>query len=160
VTDDPFADDRFTAMGLLMEVHAGISAAYRPELEQLGLSGPAFEVLLRLARSPAHRLRMTELAGQSTLTNSGLTRLIDRLERADLVRREPCPDDGRGFFAVLTDAGHERLLTAVPKHLATVDRIFTGVLEPDELDAMLHALRKIRAVVKPDSDPQVTLSRR
>ena len=158
MSGDPFDDERFTAMGLLMEVHAGISAAYKPELERLGLSGPAFEVLLRLARSPEHRLRMTELAGQSTLTNSGLTRLIDRLERAGLVRREPCPDDGRGFYAVLTDDGNERLLTAVPKHLATVDRIFTGVLEPDELAAMLSALRKIRAVVKPTSDPRSSLS--
>ena len=151
--DDAFADERFTAMGLLMEVHAGISATYKPELEALGLSGPAFEVLLRLARSPGRRLRMTELAGQSTLTNSGLTRLVDRLERAELVRREPCPDDGRGFYAVLNDAGYERLTAAVPRHLATVDRIFTGVLDADELEVMLKALRKIRAVVKPDSDP-------
>jgi DNA-binding MarR family transcriptional regulator len=158
VTDDPFDDERFTAMGLLMEVHAGISAAYKPELERLGLSGPAFEVLLRLARSPRHRLRMTELAGQSTLTNSGLTRLVDRLERSGLVRREPCPDDGRGFYAVLTGAGHERLLTAVPKHLDTVERTFTGVLDADELDALLQALRKIRAVVKPASDPARTVA--
>lgn len=143
MTDDPFADDRFTAMGLLMEVHAGISAAYRPELERLGLSAPAFEVLLRLARSPEHRLRMTELAGQSTLTNSGLTRLIDRLERADLVRREPCPDDGRATLARMTDEGFAKLASAAPGHVEAVRALVIDALD----ERQLHELTAIGDVI-------------
>ncbi|MCU1454437.1 MAG: transcriptional regulator MarR family [Acidimicrobiales bacterium] len=153
VVRDLFDDERLTAMGLLLEAHAGLTAAFMPQLAELGLPGPSFEVLLRLARSPGGRLRMTELAAQSTLTTSGLTRLVDRLEERGLVRREPCETDRRGFFTVLTPAGRRKVARAVPPHLETVDRILTGVLEPAELDALLHALRKVRAVVKPGADP-------
>ncbi|QXC62488.1 MarR family transcriptional regulator [Aquihabitans sp. G128] len=149
------ADDRLTAMGLLVETAAGVTDVFERELEGLGISGSAFEVMIRLARSPERRLRMTELAAQSTLTNSGLTRLVDRLDQAGLVTREPCETDRRGFFAILTPAGLAKLGGVLPSHLHTVDRILTGVLDPDELDVLLRALRKVRAVVKPTSDPAV-----
>ena len=113
----------------MIETHSGLANAYLPELEALGVSGSAFEVLLRLARSPDHRLRMTELAAQSTLTNSGLTRLVDRLEPPAWSRREPCPTTGGGSSPCspppASAAGHGVL----PAHLATVDRILTGVLD-------------------------------
>lgn len=148
-------DPRLTAMGLLVETSAGVFDVFQRELESLGVSGSAFEVLIRLARSPDRRLRMTELATQSTLTNSGLTRLVDRLEDAGLVGREPCETDRRGFFATLTDEGLEKVTRILPAHLATVERILTGVLEPAELATFLGALRKVRAVVRPGSDPTV-----
>jgi len=152
---DLLDDERLTAMGLLVETHAGVSGVVDGELESFGVSGSAFEVLLRLARSSQHRLRMTELATQSTLTNSGLTRLVDRLESAGLVGREPCATDRRGYFAALTPAGLAMLTGVLPDHLQTVDRVLTGVLDADELKVFLAALRKIRAVVKPGSDPVV-----
>lgn len=148
-------DDRLTAAGLVVETSAGIREVIEAELEELGVSGSAFEILLRLARSPGHRLRMSELAAQSTLTNSGLTRLVDRLQAARLVAREPCPTDRRGFFAVITPAGLERVVQILPSHLVTVDRVLTSVLEPEELAVFLGALRKVRAVVRPGSDPEV-----
>ena len=148
-------DDRLTAMGLLVETNAGLIATFSAELEALGVPGSAFEVMIRLARSPGGRLRMAELAGQSTLTSSGLTRLIDRLVRAGLVERQPCETDRRGSFAVLTEVGLAQVLAVLPAHLATVSRIYTDVLEPDELDAFLATLRKLRAVVKPTSDPAI-----
>lgn len=151
--DTRFDDDRLTAMGLLLETHAGVTEAFERELESLGVSGSAFEVMIRLARSDGHRLRMTELAAQSTLTNSGLTRLVDRLEVAGLVGREPCETDRRGSFATLTVAGLEKVTGVLPAHLLTIDRVLTGVLDPDELQVFLGALRKVRAVVKPSSDP-------
>ena len=157
---DLLLDDRLTALGLLVETHAGVTEVFERQLESLGVSGSAFEVMIRLARSDGHRLRMTELADQSTLTNSGLTRLVDRLEAAGLVGREPCETDRRGSFATLTPAGLEKVLGVLPDHVATIDRILTGVLDADELGAFLGALRKVRAVVKPGSDPAAADHRR
>lgn len=154
--DDPLlADERLTAMGLLLEAHAGVTEVAERELESFDLSASAFEIMIRLARSPDHRLRMTELAAQSTLSSSGLSRLVDRLQASGYVGREPCDTDGRGFFAVLSAAGLAKVASILPAHLATVDRVLTGVLEPDELATFVLALRKIRAVVRPTSDPAV-----
>ena len=152
-TPDLLADDRLTAMGLLVETSTALIAAFEAELEDLGLAGSSFEVLLRLARSPGERLRMSDLAAQSTLTNSGLTRLVDRLEAAGEVVREPCETDRRGSFACLTPAGRARVLAVLPAHLATVDRLLTGVLAPEELAGFLATLRRLRAVVAPGADP-------
>jgi len=146
-------DPRLTTMGLLVEVHAGLRSAADPDLEAHGLTGSAFDVLIRLARSPGHRLRMTDLAQQSTLSNSGLTRVVDRLLDAGLVERAQDHHDRRVFYAVLTTAGLHRVLDALPSHLAILDRALVDVLDPEELAVLEGALRKIRAVVKPGSDP-------
>ncbi len=148
-------DARLTAMGLLMETHAGMTSVFATELEELGVSGSAFEVMIRLAHAPDQRLRMAELAAQSILSSSGLTRLIDRLESGGLVARVPCETDRRGSYAVLTPEGRAKVLGVLPAHLDTVERIFTGVLEPDELRGFLQVLRKLRRVVKPGADPHV-----
>ena len=85
------SDPRLTTMGLLVEVHAGLRSAADPDLEAHGLAGSSCDVLIRLARSPEQRLRMSDLAAQSTLSNSGLTRVIDRLLGAGLVERVGYP---------------------------------------------------------------------
>ena len=64
---------------------------------------------MRLARSPGRRLRMTDLAGQTSLSTSGVTRVVDRMDRDGLVRREACASDRRSSYAVITDAGLARL---------------------------------------------------
>lgn len=151
--DDPLADDRLTLVGLLLETHAGIGAAIEADLGAHHLSGSEFEVLLRLARSPGRRLRMSELARQCTVSNSGLTRVVDRLGYARLVTRARHEDDRRGTWAVLTDRGLERVHAVLPSHLATVDRLLTAVLDPGELEALEATLRKLRAVARPSSDP-------
>ena len=148
-------DHRLTAMGLLFETHAGIASTSLTEIEALGIPASAFDVMIRLARSPFHRLRMSELATQTILTNSGLTRLVDRLEATGFVVREPCETDRRGAYAVLTELGQAKVLAVLPSHLRTVERIFTGVLEVDELERFLATLRKLRQVAKPGSDPDV-----
>ena len=148
------ADPRLTTVGLLMETHAGLRAAYEPDLVAHGLTGSAFDVLIRLARSPEQRLRMTELAGQSTLSNSGLTRVVDRLLGAGLVERRRDAADKRVFYAVLTPAGLQRVLDALPSHLAIIDRTVINTLDPEELAVLERVLRKVRAVVKPEADPE------
>lgn len=149
-------DPRLTTLGLLLETHAGVRAAIEPELDGGGVPGSSFEVLIRLARSPGQRLRMTELAAQSTLSNSGLTRVVDRLVAAGLAERVPDRHDRRVCWAAITNVGLVQLLAVLPAHLRSIDQVITQVLEPHELDAFTHALRKIRSVANPGADPSRT----
>lgn len=143
------ADDRLTAIGLLFEAHDGVLRRLSPQLQDHGLPQGEFEALLRLARTPGERLRMTDLASQLRLSTSGATRLVDRLQSRNLVSREACPDDGRGSFAVLTAEGRAIVVETVKGHVELIDQWYTGLLEPDELAALSAALRKIRDVVHP-----------
>ncbi|WP_067138419.1 MarR family winged helix-turn-helix transcriptional regulator [Microtetraspora malaysiensis] len=145
----PFDDPRLTAMGLLAEVMAGISEKMSPALAGAGLSDVEFETLIRLARSPAHGLRMSDLAAQTSLSTSGITRVVDRLERENLVTRRACPNDRRASYAVLTDEGRQRLLGVLPQHLDDIETWFTSLLTPEQLADFLSTLRLIRDVVRP-----------
>ncbi|MEV0613676.1 MarR family transcriptional regulator [Nonomuraea sp. NPDC050404] len=144
-----FDDPRLTAVGLLTEVHSGLMSRLQPALSASGLSDVDFETVIRLARSPRQRLRMSDLAAQTQLSTSGVTRVVDRLEREGLVRREACPSDRRASYAVLTEAGQERLASVVPQHVSDIEEWFTGLLGADELETLLASLRKIRDVVRP-----------
>lgn len=144
-----FDDPRLTAMGLLAETSAGLQAKIMPALTAAGLAATDFDVLLRLARSRGQRLRMTDLAAQTALSTSGVTRVVDRLQNRMLVCRESCPSDRRGAFAVLTEAGRDLLAGVAHAHVRDIDRWFTGLLGPGQLDALLGALRILRDQVRP-----------
>jgi DNA-binding MarR family transcriptional regulator len=140
-SDDP----RITAFGLLLEAFSAVQGAVAADLARTSpLPVPEFEVLIRLSRSPGQRLRLTELANQVRLSTSGLSRLVDRVEAAGLVRREACPSDRRGAFAVLTDEGEAALATALPGHLESLERNIVGPLGADDLDALEGLLRRLR----------------
>jgi MarR family 2-MHQ and catechol resistance regulon transcriptional repressor len=142
-------DPRFTAVGLFTEAFTGLTNRFAAQFEEHRLSAVEFEVLMRLARSPGHRLRMTDLAGQTSLSTSGVTRVVDRMDRDGLVRREACPSDRRSSYAVITTAGRLRLDEVLPGHLALVQQWFIGQLAPEQLDGMLGSLRTIRDAVNP-----------
>lgn len=146
---DLLDDGRLTAFGLLMEVQGAVAARCLAQIAEHGLSPSEFEVLLRLSRSPGGRLRMSDLAAQALLSSSGLTRLVDRLEQADLVTRSACPTDKRGSFAQVTAAGAERMTAALPGHLAVIEELYTGALSPSELTALTATLRRLRDHVRP-----------
>ena len=149
----PLHDDpRITAIGLLAEAHNGLMAKLAPQMAEHGLSEIEFEVLIRLARSPQGRLRMTDVANQTSLTTSGITRVVDRLERDGLVRRSACPTDRRSSYAVLTGSGAERLTRVLPGHLELIERWFTGLLIPGQLDALLDGVRAVRDAVRPGAE--------
>ncbi|MGH3795870.1 MAG: MarR family winged helix-turn-helix transcriptional regulator [Pseudonocardiaceae bacterium] len=149
MVSEDFDDPRLTAMGLLIEVHEGVTARLDPVHARHGLSGNDFDTLIRLARSAEGRLRMTDLAVQTSLSTSGITRVVDRLERHGLVRREPCPIDRRSSFAVLTEEGEHRLGALLPELLDEIATCFTGVLSTEGLDALTDALRVVRDTVRP-----------
>ncbi|GID97585.1 MarR family winged helix-turn-helix transcriptional regulator [Amorphoplanes digitatis] len=144
-----FEDPRFTAVGLFSEAFTGLTSRFAVQFEQHRVSPVEFEVLMRLARSPQNRLRMTDLAGQTSLSTSGVTRVVDRMERGGLIRREACPNDRRSSYAVITEAGVTRLEEILPGHLQLVQQWFIGQLEPAQLDQMLDSLRIIRDAVNP-----------
>jgi len=144
-------DCRLTAVGLLFEVSQAIEGLLAPQLAEFGLSGVEMGVLIRLARTPDNRLRMSDLALQCDLSASGLTRVVDRLEKSGDVRRDACVGDRRVTYAVLTQAGMHRVTSMLPGHVAQVEEVFTGLLEPAELAAMLDALRTIRDSIRPGS---------
>jgi DNA-binding MarR family transcriptional regulator len=102
---------------LLRDMDADLTAAH-------GLALRSYEVLLRLAEAPRRRLRMNDLSQSVLLSASGVSRLIDRMERDGLVRRERCSEDGRGYWAVLTAGGEEKFRDARATHLAGVRRLF------------------------------------
>ena len=142
-------DPRFTAFGLFAEAFTGLTNRFTAQFEEHRLSGVEFEVLMRLARSPGRRLRMTDLAAQTSLSTSGVTRVVDRMDRDGLVRREACSSDRRSSFAVITDDGMARLDEVLPGHLELLQQWFIGQLTPAQLDDMLGSLRKIRDAVNP-----------
>jgi MarR family transcriptional regulator, 2-MHQ and catechol-resistance regulon repressor len=147
---DELKDDRLTLVGLLFESSSALRAQLDRRLtEEVDLPLQRFELLIRLARSPGHHLRMSDLAAQTGLTPSGLTRAIDRLAAADLVERVPCESDGRGAFAALTPTGLERITGAVTPHLVHVEEAFTSALTADERVQLLDLLHKVRDHANP-----------
>ena len=108
-----------------------------------GLTLAEFDALVQLAFAPEYRLRMSVLAERVLLSRSGVTRLVDRLERDSHVQRESCAPDGRGAYAVLTEQGAERVRDAMPGHLAAVDAHFLGHIDPEDMSAIARALARV-----------------
>jgi MarR family 2-MHQ and catechol resistance regulon transcriptional repressor len=140
---EPWDSDVISAYGLLREAAAELDHVMRHSLKRSGLQLAVFELLLRLARSPGERQRLTSLSRELTVTTGGITRLVDRAEDLGLVLREPCHDDARGSFAVLTEEGKRRLREALPDHLLEIDTLWVSQLG-DERDVVLGVLRRVR----------------
>jgi DNA-binding MarR family transcriptional regulator len=118
----------------LLRVHSALVKALDAELlAEQGLPLSSYEVLINLQAAPGQRRRMAELADSVLLSRSGMTRLVDRLEREGLLERDTCTDDGRGTFAVLTDKGEAMLARARPTHLDGVRERFLRHFTPAEL---------------------------
>ncbi len=112
-------------------------------LERHGLQLASFDVLQQLAQATGQRLRMNDLADRVLLSRSGLTRLVDRLEREGLVERHACPSDARGLFAVLTDCGRGRLEEATPTYHRRIRTCFLDRLGADELRQVAATASKL-----------------
>ena len=135
----------FAAWGGFLRTHAELVRELDRELEAAhGLPLTQYEVLLHLEGAPEHRLRMSELARSVLLSQSGVTRLVDRLEARGLVERAPCAEDRRVLWAQLTDDGRKRLEEARPTHLAGVRARFVGHFDDGELRAFAEAWERVR----------------
>ncbi len=126
-----------TAWGGLLRSHATMTRAMNAQLvAEHGLTLGDYDVLVHLANAPGRRMRRVDLANSVLLTASGITRLLDRLESEGWVCKEHCASDARVTWAVLTDAGHEKLAEAAQTHHADIARLFTDRLSAEELDAL------------------------
>jgi DNA-binding MarR family transcriptional regulator len=128
----------------LLRAHACLSKRLDTALEQAhGLPLSSYEVLDRLDDSSGGRMRMCDLAEQAQLSRSGLTRLVDRLERERLLERCSCEQDARGSFACLTDSGRERLREARSTHLAVVREQFFSRFSEHELAVLADMCQRV-----------------
>jgi DNA-binding MarR family transcriptional regulator len=132
------------AWRLFLRAHSQITKRLEADLlaeQEIPLA--SYDVLLQLGEAPDRRLKMTELADRVMLSRSGLTRLVDRLSAEGLVERAACPGDARVTYAVLTDAGLQRLRTAAPTHLRGVADYVTDRLTDDELAQLKERMAKL-----------------
>ncbi len=133
-TTDTLTPTELHAWRGLLRAHALVVKRLDAELEAVhGLPLTSYEVLLHLSAAEDSRMRMCDLAEGIMLSRSGLTRLVDRLERDGLVERVSCSDDARGAFARLTEAGEAKLREAAPTHLNGIRRHFLAHVTPEQL---------------------------
>jgi len=138
-------DDReLRAWRGMLRVHATLTKALDAELEAAhGLPLSSYEVLMHLADADGQRMRMSDLADMVILSRSGLTRLVDRLEREGLIARQSCPSDARGSYATLTGAGRRKLDAARATHLAGVRSLFLAQFSAEEQEVLGAAWERV-----------------
>jgi DNA-binding MarR family transcriptional regulator len=128
----------------LLQGHAAATRVLSADLvREHGLTINDYEALLRLSRADDRRLKRVELAGSLLLTPSGVTRLLDGLERAGYVEKGSCDSDARVTYAVLTDAGHDKLAEASTSHIAQIRAFFEQRFEDDELATLADLLGRL-----------------
>lgn len=131
-----------------LEVHARVTELLDAELRsERDLPLSWYDVLVQLSEAGG-RLRMSELADAVLLSRSNCTRLVDRLDAAGLVAREPDGDDTRVRWAVLTAAGKDRLRAAAGAHLAGVERAFTAYVDDDAARTLISAFHPMIAALR------------
>jgi DNA-binding MarR family transcriptional regulator len=127
----------------LVRVHATLAKQLDAELDaRHGLPLTSYEVLRSLRRTPAGKLRMAELAEHALLSRSGMTRLIDRLEREGMVSRTSCDKDGRGCYAVLTEQGRAAIDQARATYISVVRSSFLRHFSVDEMRELAGLLER------------------
>ena len=140
----PLSDRELAAWRGLLRTHAMLVKRLDAELEEAhGLALTSYEVLLHVALADGGRMRMCDIAESVLLSRSGLTRLVDRLERDELVERVSCADDARGAYAQLTPRGEAKLREARTTHLDGVRRHFLGHLAPEQQELLADAWEKV-----------------
>lgn len=135
---------RLEIFGSFLKAHQQVAEALNKSLtDERGISLTWYDVLLQLSYAPDGRLRLQDLAERVLYSRSGLTRLIDRMEKAGLVKREPCAQDKRGTWAVLTTRGLREFKRAAPTHLRGIESEFFSRLTDDEVQALGKAMSRI-----------------
>ena len=141
---------------LFLTAHAVLVDTIERRFSEAGL--PPFgwyDVMWGLERAESQKLRMSELADKVVLSRSNLTRLVDRLEQAGLVRRERSADDRRGAFAVLTEDGKAMRRRMWPVYARAIKELFEERVSDAQARAMGEALREVldAARAKPSDEP-------
>lgn len=143
-TTTELTESELAAWRGFLRVHTALFKVLDAELEAThGLPLSSYQVLIALRAAPGGRLRMADLADRAVLSRSGMTRLVDRLERQGLLSRCSCTDDARGCYAVLTAAGATLLDRARPTHLDGVRARFLAHLDADDLQSLAAVWERV-----------------
>ncbi len=138
-------EPHLSAWQAVLNAHASVVARVENALAEADLPPLAwYDVLWALRRAPGRRVRMAELAGSLTLSRGGLTKLADRLEATGLLRREPAEDDGRGLYAVLTEAGNDMLRRMWAVYSRVLRETFVEAISADEAAVIAAGLDRAK----------------
>ncbi|ELS57346.1 MarR family winged helix-turn-helix transcriptional regulator [Streptomyces viridochromogenes] len=136
--------ERVHDFGLLIKAATRLGQRIDTALRrECGLSHTMFEVLIRLCRQPDEEVSQRRLADDLTLTSSGITRLIDRMEEAGLVRRVPSPEDRRSVLVEPTEQGCAVFLQAAAVHSQVVERYFVTPVPRADYGRLTSSLGEI-----------------
>jgi len=141
------------ALGHLLGAHATLTRQLSSVLvEEHGLTMSEYEVLFLLSRQPEHSMRRIDLSREVRLSPSGITRMLDRLEATGLVEKGSCSSDARVTYAVLTEAGMQKLRECSPDHFAAIERLIGERLSDQEIESLGELLGRLSDL---DDDCQV-----
>ncbi len=127
-----------------LRAHASLTRQLSARLEAThGLTLNDYDVLVQLAYAPERQLRRVDLARSVLLSPSGITRLLDGLEREGWVEKGQCPSDARVTYAVLTDAGLAKFRAVRTTHLVDIEAVFGSRFNPEELETLSSLLGRL-----------------
>lgn len=136
--------ERLQSWVSFLRAHSAITRQLNADLLNAhGLTLSDYEVLVRLSAADGGMMRRVDLAESVVLTASGITRLLDGLERSGFVEKAACREDARVSYAKLTPAGRERLESASSTHRAGIEELFTGRFNAEELDELASLLARL-----------------
>jgi DNA-binding MarR family transcriptional regulator len=121
------------------------------DLDGHDLSMPDYEILVQLSDAPDRRMRMSELAANALLSRSRLSHRMKVMEKAGWVKREACPVDKRGYFAVMTPKGWKAIVAAAPDHVESVRSRFMDHLSKSDQIALADIFERIEESLRKDA---------
>jgi DNA-binding MarR family transcriptional regulator len=144
LTTQEVSETTQTAWIRFLRAHAALTRELSARLEaDHGLTMSDFDVLIQLYHAEGHAMRRVDIARSVLLTASGITRLLDGLERSGLVTKKPCDHDARVSYAVLTDEGLRKIEDARASHQADIEELFGSRLEPKECEQLAELLNRL-----------------
>ena len=143
--DNRLCDGRDEAWPLFLRTYTVLLDRLEHELQtERDMPLTWFDVLAQLEGAPDGRMKMRDLADSVLLSKSGVTRLVDRMERAGLIERASCATDRRIVYAAITEKGRKRFAATAPVAIRGVEDYFSAPLSPSERKALVSALNKIQ----------------
>ena len=144
LTTQEVSDATQTTWVRFLRAHAALTRELGARLEaEHGLTMSDFDVLIQLYHAPEHAMKRIDIARQVLLTPSGITRLLDGLERCGLVAKRSCETDARVSYAVLTEEGLRKVEEARQSHHADIDELFGAALAPQEREQLGELLARL-----------------
>ena len=138
-----------------LRAHASLTRQLSARLEAIhGLTLNDYDVMVQLAYAPDRKLRRVDLARSVLLSPSGITRLLDGLEREGWVEKGHCPSDGRVTYAVLTQAGSAKFKAVRKTHIVDIEAVFGSRFSPAELETLSTLLGRL---LDSDDEPAACL---